>query len=104
MKISLASVPFSTDISDMLECIKASIVKASQQHSRIICFPEACIPGMRGIGIEIPDADANVLEEHLKTVCEMTKENAINVILPMEYFFDDKSNRSARTKMPHRAV
>lgn len=90
MKISLASVPFSTDISDMLECIKANIVKASQQHSRIICFPEACIPGMRGIGIEIPDVDANVLEEHLKTVCEMAKENAINVILPMEYFFDDK--------------
>lgn len=83
MKISLASVPFTTDMSYMLECIRASIVKASQQHSRIICFPEACIPGMRGIGIDIPDVDADTLDKHLRAVCEMTKENAINVILQL---------------------
>lgn len=90
MVISLASVPFTTDIPYMLECIKLSIIKASEKQSRIICFPEACIPGMRGIGIEIEDVDENTLENHLKSVCKMAKDYRINVILPMEYYFNGK--------------
>ncbi len=88
MKVSLASVPFSTDVPYMLDCIRSSIIKASENKSRIICFPEACIPGMRGIGIEIPDVTENELNEHLNTVCEMAAKYRTNVILPMEYYFD----------------
>lgn len=90
MVISLASVPFSTDISYMLECIKSSIIKATEKQSRIICFPEACIPGMRGLGIENEHIDEKTLEDSLKYVCDMAKEYGINVILPMEYYFDEK--------------
>ena len=90
MKVSLASVPFSTDVPYMLKCIESSIIKASEQHSRVICFPEACIPGMRGVGIEIPDVSENEMKEHLVAVCEMAKKHCINVILPMEYYFDGK--------------
>lgn len=90
MIISLASVPFSTDVSYMLSCIENSIVKAAEKKSRIICFPEACIPGMRGIGEEIEDIAEDTLKKHLQSICTMAKKNNINVILPMEYYFDSK--------------
>ena len=90
MIISLASVPFMTDIDLMLNQIEKSIRKASEESSRIICFPEACIPGMRGVGIDISDISENDLISHLNTVCKIAEKYKINVIMPMEYYFNAK--------------
>lgn len=90
MKIALASVPFTADIEKMLGYIEESIEKAAARGARIVCFPECCIPGMRGIGIDIPEVSAEVLENALDRVCGFAKTYGVNTILPMEYLRDGK--------------
>lgn len=90
MIIALASVPFTSNIEKMLEYIKESIINASNNKARVICFPEACIPGMRGIGVEICETEESELKEALLKVQGYAEKYCINVILPMEYYIHGK--------------
>lgn len=90
MKIALAAVPFTNDIEKMLGIIRESIEKAANAGAQVICFPECCIPGMRGIGIDIPEVSGEILESALDMVCGFARTYEVNTILPMEYFKDGK--------------
>lgn len=84
MKIALASVPFTTDIKAMLGYIRESMEKAASEGAAMICFPECCIPGMRGIGFDIPDVSPEVLDDALNEICGYAKEFSICAIPTME--------------------
>jgi len=89
MKIALASPPFPKSIEDGLQWVDKMIKEAAAQKAEIICFPESYIPGLRGVGFEVEVHSPAKLETALKSVCGMAKENAIAVIIPMDWDHPD---------------
>ena len=89
MKIALASPPFPKSIEDGLQWVDKMIKEAAAQKAEIVCFPESYIPGLRGVGFEVEAHSPAKLEAALKSVCEMAKENAIAVIIPMDWDHPD---------------
>jgi len=90
MKIALASPPFPTSIADGLCSIELLTQKAAAQKAAIICFPESFIPGYPGMGYPKEERSAAYLEKALQRVCEIAKANAVAIIIPMDWYFEDK--------------
>ena len=84
MIIALASpcVPLSLD--EGLNKIKRFLSEASAQGAAIVCFPEAYLPGLRGVGIDVlpfgPAEHAKVLQ----AVAQWARTYAVATILGME--------------------
>jgi predicted amidohydrolase len=89
MRIALASPPFPKSIEDGLHWVEKLLKEAAAQRAEIICFPESYIPGLRGVGFEVEKHSPAKLESALQSVCAMAKENAIAVILPMDWDHPD---------------
>ncbi len=53
MIISLASPCVATSLEDGLERVKRLQAEAAAQEAQIICFPEAYLPGLHGVGIDV---------------------------------------------------
>jgi predicted amidohydrolase len=89
MKIALASPPFPKSIENGLYWVEKLLKDAAEQKAEIVCFPESYIPGLRGVGFEVEDHSPQKLEAALQKVCALAKENAIAVILPMDWDHPD---------------
>lgn len=85
MKIALASPPFPTSISDSLFWVEKMVKDAAREKAEIICFPESYIPGYPGMGAEGEERTPEKLQAALNEVCVIAKENAIAVIIPMDW-------------------
>lgn len=85
MKIALASLHFPVDLNDSLKHIKEYIKEAAKKGCNIVCFPEAYLPGMRGVGYQVADYSAKELKNARDTVVKWAKSYQIAVILPMEW-------------------
>ena len=48
MRIALAAVPAVGRVDGALPWVEQSIVEAAERGARIVCFPEAYLPGLRG--------------------------------------------------------
>src|SRR5262245_12184917 len=57
MKIALASPRVASSVDDCLDKIKQSLSDAAAQGAEIACFPEAYLPGLRGLDFEVPPFD-----------------------------------------------
>lgn len=90
MKIALASPPFPTSIADGLVSIEQLTKKAALQKAAIVCFPESFIPGYPGMGYTKEERSAVQLEKALQRVCEIAAANDIAIIIPMDWYFEDK--------------
>ena len=66
MKIALASPRVARSLDDGLEKVKRFLSEARAQDAEIVCFPEAYLPGLRGVGIDVlpfgPSEHAHVLD------------------------------------------
>jgi predicted amidohydrolase len=84
MIIALASPAVATSLDAGLEKIRRFLAEASAQGAGIVCFPEAYLPGLRGVGIDVlpygPADHAQVLKE----TARWTREYKIGAILGME--------------------
>ena len=58
MIIALASPAVAASCDEALEKVKSLTAAAAAQGARIVCFPEAYIPGLRGQDFEVPPFDA----------------------------------------------
>lgn len=86
MKIALASPPYPTSITDSLSWIEKLSEDAAKQKAEIICFPESYIPGYPGLDF-IPEARSpEKLQSALDKVCKIAAENAIAIIIPMDWY------------------
>ncbi|MGH2564903.1 MAG: carbon-nitrogen hydrolase family protein [Ginsengibacter sp.] len=90
MKIALASPPFPKSIADGLLQVEKLIKEAIQEDAEIICFPESYIPGYPLEEIEIEKSSPQQLQKTLNKVCDMAAQYAIAIILPMDWYDDDK--------------
>ena len=88
MIIALASPRIASSIDDGIDKIKRLMVEASAQRARIICFPEAYLPGLRGQDFEVPRFGEAEQERVLQAASQWAREFAIATILGMERLTD----------------
>jgi predicted amidohydrolase len=54
MIVALASPRVATSLDDGMENVRRLIADASARGAEIVCFPEAYLPGLRGVDIDVP--------------------------------------------------
>jgi predicted amidohydrolase len=86
MIIALASPGVATSVQDGLAKIEHAIADAAARGAEIVCFPEAYLPGLRGLDFEVPPFDPAQLERALATVAGWARSHAVAVILGTERF------------------
>ena len=84
MIIGLASPRIATSLDDGLERVERLLADAAGQGARIVCFPEAYLPGLRGLDFEVPPFGAADEERVLREVGGMARAHAVAVIMGME--------------------
>lgn len=87
MKIALASPPFPKSINDGLFWLEKLVKDAAGAQAEIICFPESYLPGYPGMGYTAEDRSPERLQEALDKVCTIASENAIAIIIPMDWYY-----------------
>jgi predicted amidohydrolase len=83
--IALASPRVATSVEDGLEKIKQSLSEAAAQGAEIVCFPEAYLPGLRGLDFEVPPFDQEQQERALQAVAQWARTYKVAAILGMEW-------------------
>ncbi|OWK37741.1 carbon-nitrogen hydrolase family protein [Fimbriiglobus ruber] len=84
MIIALASPPVASSVDDGLDNVRQSLSEASAQGAEVVCFPEAYLPGLRGVDIEVPPYDEAQQERVLRVVAEWARTYKVATILGME--------------------
>ncbi|MCW1966743.1 MAG: carbon-nitrogen hydrolase family protein [Anaerolineae bacterium] len=84
MRIALASPRVATSIADGLAQVQTSIAEAAAQAAKIVCFPEAYLPGLRGVDIEVCPYDEVTQAQVQQAVSGWARQYGIAVIMGME--------------------
>ena len=84
MIIALASPRPALSLDDGLAKVQQSLVAASAQGAAIVCFPEAYLPGLRGVGIQVLPFGPSELALVLETVAQWSRAYRIATILGSE--------------------
>lgn len=90
MKIALASPPFPASVKESLYQVEELVKDAARQHAEIICFPESYLPGYPLIEYKVEKPAAAELQLAVDKVCAIARDNNIAIILPMDWYQDDK--------------
>lgn len=88
MIIGLASPRVSSSVDDALDRIERLVGEAAAQGAEIVCFPEAYLPGLRGLDFEVPPFDREQQAGALERVARLARTQRIAVILGMERITD----------------
>ena len=88
MIIALASPRVAATIDEGLDRIKASLFQAADRGAGMVCFPEAYLPGLRGMDFEVPAFDRTEQDRALARVRELVRSSGIATILGMEWHSD----------------
>ena len=84
MIIGLASPCVATTLDEGLEKTRLLLSEASAQGAEIVCFPEAYLPGLRGLDFEVYPFDQADHERVLRTVTQWAQTYRVATILGME--------------------
>jgi predicted amidohydrolase len=84
MIIALASPRVASSVDDGLSRIDGAIADAASRGARIVCFPEAYMPGLRGLDFDVPRFDETSQARVLREVAGWARARRIAVVLGME--------------------
>ncbi len=84
MIIALASPRFATCLDEALDTVERLVAEAASQRAEIVCFPEAYLPGLRGLGFDVLPFDVADQGRVLATVARIAKKHRVATILGME--------------------
>lgn len=84
--IALASPPIAQTVENGLRHVEQCLARASAQGAGIICFPEAYLPGLRGLDFDVPPFTHTLQEQTLRTVAVLARTYRIAVIMGMERY------------------
>ena len=84
MIIALASPAVAKSLDDGLDKVKRCLADASAGGARIVCFPEAYLPGLRGQDFDVLPFDQGDQERVLAVGAELARTYRIATILGME--------------------
>lgn len=91
MIIALASPRVASSVDEAIEKSELLIAEAARRRAEIVCFPEAYIPGLRGLDFEVPPFDRRQHDEALARVADAARRNSIATIIGMELVTDHGS-------------
>ena len=84
MIIALASPRVASSVEGALKTASTLIADAAEQGADIVCFPEAWLPGLRGLDFEVPPFDESQMKTALKTISEFAARHGIAVVMGFE--------------------
>src|SRR5262245_55189908 len=84
MILALASPRVASSVVECLDNIKHSLAEAAAQGAAIVCFPEAYLPGLRGLDFEVPTFDERLEEDALHAIAQWTQAYRIAAIVGIE--------------------
>ncbi|MFL5341767.1 MAG: carbon-nitrogen hydrolase family protein [Gemmataceae bacterium] len=84
MIIALASPAVAASLDEALRKTQHLIAEAAAQSAEIVCFPEAYIPGLRGLDFEVYPFGPAGQERALQSAARWARAHSIAVILGME--------------------
>lgn len=73
MILGLATPRVASSIAEGLEKVEQCLSEATAQGAEIVCFPEAYLPGLRGLDFEVPPFDAVQEERVLRTAAALAR-------------------------------
>ncbi|MGF7034269.1 ribosomal-protein-alanine N-acetyltransferase [Paenibacillus mucilaginosus] len=85
MRIGLAQTRFPGSLQDGLAAVHDMLEKAAEAGCSIVCFPEAVLPGLRGVGYEVEAYDHNAVAAAVEAVRAAAERLGVAVILPSEW-------------------
>src|SRR5262245_15433344 len=85
MIIALATPRVTSSIEEGLDKIKRSLSETAAQGAEIVCFPEAYLPGLRGLDFEVSPFDRAQQERALRAVAQWARTYKVATILGMEW-------------------
>jgi predicted amidohydrolase len=84
MRIALASPRIATSLDEGLDRVRHLIAEAAGQGAGVVCFPEAYLPGLRGVDIDVLPFGPAEHERVLRAVSDMARAYSIATILGTE--------------------
>jgi predicted amidohydrolase len=85
MIIALASPRVASSVEECLGEIARSLSEGAARGAEVVCFPEAYLPGLRGLDFEVPPFDPAQQEWALRAVAQLARKYAVATVLGMEW-------------------
>ena len=85
MIIALASPRVASSVEECLEKVRRLTAEAAARGAEVVCFPEAYLPGLRGLDFEVPPFDAARQDEAVRAAAGWAREYRIATILGIEW-------------------
>jgi predicted amidohydrolase len=86
MIVGLASPRIATSLEDGLEKVERLLAQAAGKGAEIVCFPEAYLPGLRGLDFEVVPFGKAEEERVLQAVSGLARTYGVAVIMGMEMY------------------
>jgi predicted amidohydrolase len=84
-RIGLAAARNLSSVDDRLQTVDRFLAAAAAQDVAIVCFPEAYLPGLRGMDFPVPPHDQATQEAALEVVRRSAQSHGVAVIIGMEW-------------------
>lgn len=88
MRIALATPRVALSVDDGLETVGRLVADAASRGAAIVCFPEAYLPGLRGLDFDVPPFGPADQECVIRVVGDMARLHHIAVVLGIEWHTD----------------
>jgi predicted amidohydrolase len=85
MIVALASPRLAASVDECLERVRDAVVEAAARGSEVVCFPEAYLPGLRGLDFEVPPFGPADQERAVAAVAGWAKAHRIVTVLGTEW-------------------
>jgi predicted amidohydrolase len=85
LRIGLASARNAASMDERLEIVERFLDEAGAADVAIVCFPEAYLPGLRGMDFAVPPVDQQRQAAALERVRVAAKRNHVAVVIGMEW-------------------
>jgi predicted amidohydrolase len=90
IKISVAAPQYPSSLQEALSQVEKLSKEAAATGASIVCFPESYLPGYPIDGFERESCTADQLQAALQNVCDIAREHAIAIIIPMDWYEGDR--------------
>src|SRR4051812_6791523 len=85
LRIGLASAKNAPTVEDRLRTVNGFLDEAADQDVAIVCFPEAYLPGLRGMDFDVPPHDQQRQVASLEAVRAEAERTGVAVVMGMEW-------------------